>query len=114
MILSKHPYGGIKFPQKAIGYWYSDTENHLPHPKDFIDTTWDVAEKELVISYLDTAPQVISCNGLSYCRLCEKDDNGSRCLADDEYIWPEGFSHYIREHSVRPPKEFIKHIKGQI
>jgi hypothetical protein len=30
-------------------------------------------------------------------------------MTDGTYNWPQGFEHYITEHGVRPPTEFIAH-----
>ena len=34
-------------------------------------------------------------------------DNGSREFTDGTWLWPEGFSHYVENHQVRPPAEFV-------
>lgn len=34
---------------------------------------------------------------------------GCTTLTDGKYVWPEGLAHYISEHSVCPPEEFVKH-----
>lgn len=47
--------------------------------------------------------------GHSYCRICEIENNGYREKSDGVYLWPEGFLHYVTEHDLRPPKEFIEH-----
>lgn len=48
--------------------------------------------------------------GWAECRMpgCSK-HIGSKDLSDGVWVWPEGFAHYIREHRVRPDKEFIQH-----
>jgi len=45
----------------------------------------------------------------AYCRLCSK-CLGARDRIDGTYVWPEGFEHYLREHGVRPPEEFVRHV----
>ena len=35
-------------------------------------------------------------------------------LVDGEYIWPEGFSHYVSAHNVKPDDEFIEHVFKKI
>lgn len=34
---------------------------------------------------------------------------GCTTLTDGKYVWPEGLAHYISEHAVRPPEDFVKH-----
>lgn len=93
---------------RLIGYWKSEFEMELPHPINFVDSNWDINEKTEVIQHIKNAhflPSIAA--GYSYCRLCDKTDNGCRAKSDGKYIWPEGFLHYIEEHNVRPPQEFI-------
>jgi hypothetical protein len=47
--------------------------------------------------------------GWSECRICGC-INGSRDLTDGVYLWPEGFSHYVRVHNIKPSERFIKHV----
>ncbi len=112
MILQKHP-DLKKHEQRAIGYWHSVDQPNLPKPQDFIDATWNKNEKEFIAGYLDNGVEMAAYKGWSNCRICNK-VNGSTCLGDDDYIWPEGFSHYVREHNVKPPKEFIDYVREQI
>jgi hypothetical protein len=35
---------------------------------------------------------------------------GNKEFTDWAYYWPEGFVHYIEEHNVKPPKEFVDHV----
>lgn len=82
----------------------------LPDPKDFIDESWPVEERKIIAGYLDVQPVWESWMGYSACRICGT-TNGSQCKSDGKYVFPEGFSHYILNHSVKPPIEFLTHIK---
>jgi hypothetical protein len=35
---------------------------------------------------------------------------GSGELSDGRYVWPEGLAHYVAEHGVRLPNEFVHHV----
>jgi len=48
--------------------------------------------------------------GLSPCRFCEK-HNGSLEYTAHVYIWPEGLAHYLTDHQVRLPAEFVQHVE---
>lgn len=96
-----------------IGYWWSKDEPDLPHPKDFVDLSWDKAERDAVVHYVTSCNVVNRYRGMSFCRMCGR-INGSTDLADEKYIFPSGFAHYIREHGVRPPDEFIQHVLEKI
>lgn len=39
---------------------------------------------------------------------------GCCTLTDGKYVWPEGLAHYISEHAVRPPEDFIQHATGSL
>ena len=111
MILPRHPDCPDK-PHKAIGYWNEDV-----NPRDFVDESWDENQRNTVVSYLEITlglrhlrrKVLYRWRGSSYCRFCNQ-RNGSRCYTDGTYVWPSGFSHYLLEHGVKPPKEFIDHV----
>lgn len=97
---------------KHLGYWVTNKHNDfrdLPHPSDFIDGSWDWREKEMIARWCDCQPDVQEWRGSSDCRLCDK-INGYTDKSDGIYVFPAGFSHYIKEHKVKPPQEFIDHV----
>lgn len=47
--------------------------------------------------------------GYSPCRLCGM-NNGALELSDGVYVWPEGLRHYVVDHDVRLPQEFVSHV----
>jgi len=91
----------------SIGYWYSEREPELPVP-----TSADEFEhKDEVIEYLNAGTVRHSWRGFSGCRICGMVPNGSRCLTDGKYIWPQGLAHYVGEHNTPLPTEFIEYIR---
>jgi hypothetical protein len=53
--------------------------------------------------------------GWSWCRLgCPRipDDIGTDDFTDGTYLFPEGLAHYVRRHAVRPPTEFLEHVRA--
>lgn len=124
MILPRHPdIPGHEGQLKALGYWatshdpdadrYATLEDlKLPWPGDFIDKDWDPAEKARVVAYLKTGKMVEGWRGISWCRFnCGEHDMGSTDLGDGTYVWPQGFAHYVEVHNVKPPPEFIEHVR---
>ena len=96
----------------AIGYWKSDLEPHLPHPRNFQVKNWNQNERQEVINYLKKGTPIIYSRGMSWCRFnCKSDNIGSSCLTDGIYIFPEGLVHYLENHDVKLPNKFIKHAK---
>jgi hypothetical protein len=107
-------------PLIKVGYWrepglVASLFSSLPFAEDFVDPSWDTApERDFVLAYLRPAPLGAglvheSWMGYSTCRLCGK-SNGSRCLTDHVFVWPEGLAHYVSDHSLRPDASFVAHI----
>lgn len=96
-----------------IGFWAQVPPNHpasvegdLPWPSEFYAPNWDDDERLKIAVYLDSGKEHAAYKGWSTCRLCGI-MNGSTDLTDGKYLWPQGYSHYIREHKIRPPQIFI-------
>jgi hypothetical protein len=101
----------------CVGYWRSPEEPGLPDPGDFVDASWDAAERQKVIEYFDQAYQIpiYSC-GPSWCRMGCADlpgDIGTQDLTDGVWLFPEGLVHYVRHHAVRPPEAFLAHLRSR-
>lgn len=96
---------------RVIGHWHWDHEPQYPDPGRFVDSGWDEEEKEQVIQFLENRVLMSSFRGYSWCRFrCGTSRNGFKSFSDGYYYWPEGFVHYVREHQVKPPDEFIRHV----
>jgi hypothetical protein len=110
MILNEHPDSPLEARgMRAIGYWCNNHHADLPDPRNYIDLGWDQTERDAVIQHLKNGKPTAFWRGWSNCRICGK-NNGSYCLSDGTYIWPGGFAHYLEDHGVKPPDEFIQHI----
>ena len=92
-----------------IGYWAGRAGDGWPDPADFVDLSMDEFEREDVAAHLEHGVIARAFMGLSRCRLCGE-LNGALELSDGTYIWPEGLAHYVRDHSVRLPHEFVEHV----
>ena len=71
-------------------------------------------ERNRVSVYLDSGVVCAEWRGLSFCRFdCGVDARsmGYRDLTDGTWIWPEGLSHYVSEHNVVLPAEFLDYMK---
>ena len=98
-----------------VGFWWSEEDPTLPHPKDFVDPEWPEQERDQVLAYLDSAYMMnYAYAGRSWCRLgCPRAarDMGSLDLTDGVWLFPEGLAHYLRTHQVKPCGEFLEHIR---
>jgi hypothetical protein len=94
---------------KAVGYWWSDDDWTLPHPKWLVQPDWQPADRATIVRYLQSGQGCIWYLGYSWCRFgCDNDTNmGTSCLTDGNWIWPEGLAHYVEQHGLRLPDEFI-------
>jgi len=110
MILDEHPDSPVEARgMRAIGYWYNKHQADLPDPHNFVDPNWDQIERNAIIQHLNEGRVVARWRGWSSCRFCGQ-RNGSCCLSDGTYVWPQGFAHYLEAHDVKPPDEFINHV----
>lgn len=116
--------------KKPLGFWFTvelytnpspAAEAHreaaraegLSWPGEFVDATWDPAERAKVVAYLNAGERMFAWLGYSSCRLCDNEGNGSTDLTDGVYAWPQGYAHYVAEHDVKPPADFIAHVLGR-
>lgn len=101
-------------PLILIGYWNGGYgERGWPDVREFVDESWDEDERLDVGSYLRHGLVARAWMGYSPCRLCEKATNGNLDLTDGTYLWPEGLAHYVLDHDVRLPQEFVEHVHAQ-
>ena len=105
---------------RRVGFW-RDPDNpqtaEWPNPHDWVDPAWDPAERAAVIEYLERGSYGIPAMGYSWCRFrCGIPDRemGSQDGTDGVYVWPEGLTHYLRAHDVKPPEEFLEHVRRRL
>jgi hypothetical protein len=94
-----------------MGYW-AGREVGWPDVRGFVDEGWDRDERIDTANYLRRGLVARAYLGPSECRFCGK-HNGSLELTDMVYLWPEGLAHYVEEHAVRLPGEFVAHMRTQ-
>lgn len=108
------PVSALPASLRLIGYWRPKLgESRWPDPKDFVDPTWSEAERNVVADHLVRGRTLLEYRGLSDCRFCGE-FVGSKLLTDRNYCWPEGLAHYLIQHDVRLPDEFVSHVLGVV
>lgn len=102
--------------RECVGYWrssYDDAPARLPDPRELVDPHWPLRERARVAAYLRRGRTDVAYMGYSHCRFdcgIPVQLMGTRDLADDRYIWPEGLHHYVEVHAVRLPAAFLEHV----
>jgi len=97
-----------------IGYWPSEEEPDYPDPAWFVEPSWDMSTRKQVINFLKSGYKFCQYAGSSWCRFrCGKSgwELGDGELTDGVYYWPEGFVHYVEDHYVKPPEDFLGHVR---
>ncbi len=99
---------------RSVGFWTTEEHPLLPDPTYHIDHRWDMGERIKVIRYLRDAPKANAKTSEIRCRLkCSSSLGfGFQTLTDGDFIWPESFAHYVETHGVKPPEDFLQHIRN--
>lgn len=105
---ASHTQGPHVRPLRLIGYWIrSLADDEFPPPQELV-TEWDMNLQRRVVEYLNSGTELLHFRGLTWCRcFCDK-PMGSRELTDGKWVWPEDLSHYIEDHNVRLPEQFVR------
>lgn len=100
---------------RMVGYWMesldASTDPFYP-PQEFVSGN-RTERREQIACYLENASPLSEFKGVSWCRFkCGIEDHamGAGELTDGLWAWPSGLSHYVREHGIELPKDFIDHI----
>lgn len=91
-----------------IGYWRrkEDSEEDLPWPKE---GRLPLETKQKIASYLKNGEEHHAYRGWSNCRICGK-MNGSVCMTNGEFVYPEGYAHYILDHNIEPDVRLLTKV----
>ena len=100
---------------QAIGFWRDSDDSSLIHPKHIVDAEWRPDERASLVQYLRSATPACAYLGYSYCRFdCGIADHelGDCDLTDGIWCWPSGLAHYVEQHAIRLPNEFVSHAES--
>ena len=93
---------------------YTEAIDKGIHPIDLQDFNQDKRRLVQIIGYLEAGAVYSVSGGYSYCRFgcgIPSVNMGDADLFDGTYVWPQGSSHYLKEHSIKLPEYFTEHIK---
>jgi hypothetical protein len=90
---------------RAIGYWMGPHAPNWPAVEGFVDPLADASDRDAIAAALDRGTATDRAYmGFSECRVCGC-RNGSGERTNATFVWPDGLSHYVREHQVRLPEQ---------
>ena len=95
---------------KAIGFWPEPGLHGLVHPKRLIDPSLDPRVREGLAAYLQSGRLCNGYLGYSSCRFsCGIPDTemGDCEMTDGTWLWPVGLVHYVSDHDLQLPTDFI-------
>lgn len=99
---------------KLIGYWIQSLRDEkFPPPQELV-IDYCATTRTRVANYLDAGSVFAEYRGISWCRFCCGHGLGNCDLTDGEWVWPQGLSHYVRDHNVRLPEQFIEYACSQL
>lgn len=103
----------FSWPPGYFGSFRKDEKDapYFPLLSDFTDPSWDVAERDRVLNYLNTAPGALASSGMSSCFICGAAIPAAVYKSDGEWLWHVSLTHLIECHQVRVPNEFVESIR---
>lgn len=95
--------------RKGVGFWAETPEGkNWPVARPLpLDSDTELFLERLAV--VESKAERVGYRGYSWCRVCKK-HNCSREFYFGDYCWPEGYSHYIKEHNVAVEPDFFHFI----
>jgi hypothetical protein len=98
---------------ETIGYWKTTTGvgDQLPEASWFVEPNQDLyLGSSPLADLLDAGVEYVWCMGFSVCRICGR-QNGCSQRTDGRFVWPDGLSHYVREHGLSLPPSIASELR---
>jgi hypothetical protein len=95
---------------KAIGFWPNSGPHGFVHPERLIDLSPDPRVRQGLVAYLQSGRLCNGYLGYSFCRFScgiPFTEMGDCEMTDGNWLWPVGLVHYVRDHDLRLPHDFI-------
>lgn len=100
---------------KRIGYWMDNLfDDDLPVPQELVGEMPE-SVRDAVCNYLRNGRHFGRYLGCGWCHfLCgaKGPEMGFHEYTDGEWVWPGSLAHYVREHGVLLPEEFVARATG--
>ncbi|WP_054851350.1 hypothetical protein [Olleya sp. ITB9] len=72
-----------------------------------------IKNKNIIIRYLRNGYEVSSVSTAKECEICNKPVGSTLYLSDGYWIWPKWLIHYVQEHNMKLPNDFLIHIESK-
>jgi hypothetical protein len=94
---------------KEVGFWNNWRNEYPEYPMPVENkANYNV---ERMFDYLSNGVLAGGYRGTSHCRICRV-RAGSKEYIDGFFLWPEGLPHYIKEHQIELPSDFVNHVES--
>jgi hypothetical protein len=92
----------------VLGWWFRpDAPSEMPLPQRLVGG-WDADARAATLHYLHAGTALMTYPDASFCRFeCGVGELGRADLTDGRYVWPDGLAHYVEQHDVRLPDDFV-------
>jgi hypothetical protein len=97
---------------KKLGYWIESLRDDVNLPPQEFVRPMDDGLRRTLSDYLDSGEEYRVYRGESWCRFFCEHKTGHLELTDRQWVWPQDLGHYVREHGVALPPEFVAHVLG--
>ncbi|MFZ2752447.1 MAG: hypothetical protein WAZ48_03270 [Lysobacteraceae bacterium] len=95
-----------------FGFWKEDYGDNFPPLVDASRCRWDPALQVKVVSYLQRCPIWIASPGAVCSLLDEGVVAGTVSIrTDGKWAWQETVAHYVGQHQLALPSEFLAHLE---
>jgi hypothetical protein len=92
----------------VLGWWFRpDAPSEMPLPQRLVGG-WHADARAATLRYLRAGTALMNYPDASFCRFeCGVGELGRADLTDGRYVWPDGLAHYVEQHDVRLPDDFV-------
>jgi hypothetical protein len=102
----------VEAPAEPVAGQRTDEDSPFIHPRRLVDSSWAREDRPRIVRYLSEARAVAHAGGHSYCRFgCGLIGRAEQ--SDGIWLWPEGLVHYVQDHDIRLPDQFLSHIRNR-
>lgn len=98
---------------KEIGFWREDIYSNENLPWPVSDEFFWRGRKKIFLENLhkiEQASSSFSFHGNIPCKLCNKQNGKREFNYDNKYIFPGSLRHYVKDHNVILPEDFVEFV----